>query len=233
MCVEQPCFNIRILARLSVEKNPGLFLPAARDILATNPFARFTVVGDGRLRQQLVELADMLEIGWAVHFSGMNILYFTIVVRTSNISVKGWLAEDLPFVLRGMDVLVNPSLRGWSETFCISNIEAMATGIPLITYAVGGIGEYVRPPAEDTGGQERPMVQVTPNALLVNDASPAAIAQAVDMLYRNITLRKYVGFQGRKTVLSYFSTDRQMRQYSELYRTLASSTIRSAHPSRP
>jgi hypothetical protein len=33
---------------------------------------------------------------------------------------------------------VNPSLRGWSETFCISNIEGMSMELPLVTYAVGG-----------------------------------------------------------------------------------------------
>jgi hypothetical protein len=38
-----------------------------------------------------------------------------------------------------MDVVVNPSLRAWSETFCIVNIEVMAMEIPLITFAVGGL----------------------------------------------------------------------------------------------
>jgi glycosyltransferase involved in cell wall biosynthesis len=50
----------------------------------------------------------------------------------------GWLGEELPSALRGMDIIVNPSLRAWSETFCISNIEAMAMKIPLVTFAVGG-----------------------------------------------------------------------------------------------
>lgn len=37
-----------------------------------------------------------------------------------------------------MDVVVNPSLRAWSETFCIVNIEVLAMQKPLITFAVGG-----------------------------------------------------------------------------------------------
>jgi glycosyltransferase involved in cell wall biosynthesis len=51
----------------------------------------------------------------------------------------GWQHEAaLPAILAGMDVVVNPSLRAWSETFCIVNIEVMAMRVPLITFAVGG-----------------------------------------------------------------------------------------------
>jgi glycosyltransferase involved in cell wall biosynthesis len=51
--------------------------------------------------------------------------------------ITGWQPEEaLPAILAGMDVVVNPSMAG--ETFCITNIEAMAMEIPLITFAVGG-----------------------------------------------------------------------------------------------
>jgi glycosyltransferase involved in cell wall biosynthesis len=50
----------------------------------------------------------------------------------------GWLGNELPQAIAGLDVVVNPSLRAWSETFCISNVEVMAMKIPLITFAVGG-----------------------------------------------------------------------------------------------
>jgi glycosyltransferase involved in cell wall biosynthesis len=86
------------------------------------PFARFVIVGDGPLRQSLEDLAARLEISWAVSF-------------------LGWIGNDqnqLSEVLRGLDAVVNPSLRAWSETFCIANIEAMAMAVPLVTFAVGG-----------------------------------------------------------------------------------------------
>ena len=51
----------------------------------------------------------------------------------------GWQHEAaLPAILAGLDAVVNPSLRAWSETFCIVNIEVMAMRIPLVTFAVGG-----------------------------------------------------------------------------------------------
>ena len=121
MMPTEHCFTIGFVARLSAEKNPGMFLLSAEKILQHNPFIRFTMVGDGDLRPYLENLASRLGILWAVHFTG-------------------WLsAEDLPRVLRGFTVLVNPSLRAWSETFCIANIEAMSMRVPLVTFAVGGI----------------------------------------------------------------------------------------------
>ena len=104
---------------LFTEKNPGLFLQAAYEILQLYPFARFTVIGDGALRGSLEDLAARLQISWAVHFTG-------------------WVGEELPQMLAGLDIVINTSLRGWSETFCIANIEVMSMEVPLITFAVGG-----------------------------------------------------------------------------------------------
>ena len=44
---------------------------------------------------------------------------------------------------RTVNIMVNPSLRAWSETFCIANTEAMAAGLPIVSFGVGGIGEYL------------------------------------------------------------------------------------------
>lgn len=55
--------------------------------------------------------------------------------------VVGWLQHGTPLYreLQLLDVLVNPTTRAWSETFCIANIEGMAMGIPLVTTGVGGV----------------------------------------------------------------------------------------------
>ncbi len=51
----------------------------------------------------------------------------------------GWLSgDDYLQALSSLTLVVNPSLRAWSETFCIANIEAMAMGKPIVTFAVGG-----------------------------------------------------------------------------------------------
>jgi glycosyltransferase involved in cell wall biosynthesis len=63
-------FVIGFVGRLSIEKNVGLFLMAAQLILKRCTHCRFTVVGDGALREKLELLCAQLEISWAVRFVG-------------------------------------------------------------------------------------------------------------------------------------------------------------------
>jgi glycosyltransferase involved in cell wall biosynthesis len=185
---------------LSVEKSPGLFLQAAHRLLQQYPFARFTVVGDGVLRAALEDLAVRLQISWAVHFAG----YVPV--------------SDLPAVLAGMDIVVNPSLRAWSETFCIANAEALSMELPLVTFAVGGVGEYVAQPTQqqqqDEQGQD---FSVSENAVVVHRATPAALASAVLHLVHSPELRRSLGQTGRRTVEARLSVARQIGQYASLY----------------
>ena len=187
----------------------GLFLQAAYEILRVHPLVRFTVVGDGVLRASLEDLAARLQISWAVHFAG-------------------WVGgDDLPGVLAGMDVVVNPGLV--LETFCIANIEAMSMQAALVTFAVGGVGEYVREPGVGGGRggtraagaqQGEEAFSVSENAVVVHRASPEALAAAVHHLVLHPELRRALGTAGRRTVLQRFSVARQMEQYAMLYDSL-------------
>ena len=150
-----------------VEKSPGLFVQAAFEILQRYPLARFLVLGDGRLRGLLEELTARLGIHSAVLFAGMVA------------------PAALPALLRRLHMVVNPSLI--SETFCLSNIEAMSMGLPLVTFAVGGIGEYVARP--DAARGEADLFAVGPNAVVVHTASPAAIAAAALFLIEHPQVR--------------------------------------------
>lgn len=180
----------------------GLFLQAAYEILRKTPFARFTVVGAGVLLPSLKELAQRLKIAWAVDFTG-------------------WVGgADLPPLLAGIDIVINPSLRAWSETFCITNIEVMSMEIPLVTYAVGGIGEYVKEPTNDVQLEEHKDYSIGENAVVVNVASPSAVASAVVHLIEMPELRRSIGRAARRTIVEGFATQRQMKQYEELYSML-------------
>ena len=185
-----------------------MFLQAAQALLRLHPFARFTIVGDGPLRSPLEALAVRLRISWAVDFIG-------------------WVsAQDLPSVLAGLDIVVNPSLRAWSETFCIANIEALSMELPLVTFAVGGIGEYIEDPSinmnnistnTDSDPQQMQLFSVGGNGVVAHTATPGAIAHAVDHLILHPQLRRKLGEAGRRTVLADFTTSRQMQQYIDLY----------------
>ena len=197
--------RVALFARLAIEKSPGLFMMAAREILDKNPYFQFVIIGDGELRTNLVELSHRLNINNAVEFMGM---------------LAG---NELTKVLQTIDIVVNPSLRAWSETFCIANIEAMATGIPLVTFGVGGIGEYIEQEADSdvSHDSQTSLYQIVKNAILVNEPSPKAIAAAVMTLADDTDLRIRIGLAGRRTVESYFSIDRQMNEYASMYRELS------------
>ena len=65
-----------------------------------------------------------------------------------------------------------------------------------------------------------PAFSLASNAVVVNIATPQAIAEAVDFLIRNCSARSAIAAGGRDTVLAYFTVERQMDQYSELYEDL-------------
>ena len=162
------------------------------------------MMGDGSLGGHLKELAARLGIQSAVQFAGM--------VAPS----------ALPALLRRLHMVVNPSLI--YETFCISNIEAMSMQLPLITFAVGGIGEYVAEPLSPSPPATEPF-SVAANAVLVNTAQPAAIAAAAQFLIEHPEVRLSLGRAARRTVESFYSVERQMRQYEDLYSSLVGEGI--------
>lgn len=117
-----PCILIGFVGRLDAEKNPGLFLQTAHHLYYTlqQKQVRFRLIGDGAVRSQLQQLSVRLQIAHLVDF-------------------VGWVSSaDLPAYISDLDLVVNPSLRAWSETFCIANLEVMAMNVPLVTFAVGG-----------------------------------------------------------------------------------------------
>lgn len=99
--------TIAYFGRLAIEKNVGLFLLTASELLKKNALLRFVIIGDGDIKEDLQELSRRLEINWAVRFTGM---------------LSG---EQLIETLETVDIAINPSLRAWSETFCIANIEVI------------------------------------------------------------------------------------------------------------
>jgi glycosyltransferase involved in cell wall biosynthesis len=82
--------------------------------------ARLVIIGDGRLRNELITLADQLEISDRVSFLGAR--------------------ADICEFLSAIDVFIMPSL--W-EGQPIALLEALAIGKPCIASAVDGIPEII------------------------------------------------------------------------------------------
>ncbi|OQR88752.1 hypothetical protein ACHHYP_06654, partial [Achlya hypogyna] len=104
---------------------------------------------------------------------------------------------DLVRELQSWDIAVHAGLR---ETFCIANIEVMAVGLPLVTFGVAGTTEYVR---HDV------------NAWVVDEMSPAALADGIRRLAQDGALRRRLGDAARATVVKQFQWRDTVAKYDE------------------
>jgi glycosyltransferase involved in cell wall biosynthesis len=85
-------------------------------------------------------------------------------------------------------------------------VEAMATGLPVVTTNVSGIPELVRD--GETG-------------LLVEPDEAGSIADALHRLYRDAALRERLGAAGRAVVAERFDGDRLIGELATLFRRVA------------
>ena len=84
----------------------------------------------------------------------------------------GWQADVAPF-FAAADVVVVPSL--WNEPFCLSGVEALAAGVPVVAFDRGGIGDWLKP--DETGVFAPPTAEGLARALEGLAADPARLAR--------------------------------------------------------
>lgn len=111
--------------------------------------------------------------------------------------------EDVDSVYLACDVFLFPSL---SEGAGTSLLSAMAHALPVVTLARGGVTEIV-----ESGS----------NGLLVQEASPAALAAAATRLLADGELARKLGEAARQTVVAKFSADRMVEATLAVFERLA------------
>ncbi len=140
---------------------------------------RLVVVGDGPLREEAMKLLCQAHVEDLTWFSGER--------------------EDIPELLRGMDVFVLPSIaEGISNTI----LEAMATGLPVIATQVGGNSELV------VDGQ---------TGTLVSASQPSEMASAIGTYLSTSERRSVHGQASRARVERFFSLDAMVQGYMTVY----------------
>ncbi|MDR4503186.1 MAG: glycosyltransferase [Candidatus Scalindua sp.] len=107
--------------------------------------------------------------------------------------------DDVHLVLKCFDVFVLPSL---SEGISNVILEAMACGLPIIAYDVGGNGELV---VNREGGY---LVRLGDSEMFLNH---------IDKILEDDSLRKKMGIFNRKLVEERFSIHNMIDSYSRLY----------------
>jgi L-malate glycosyltransferase len=110
--------------------------------------------------------------------------------------------SDVAKWLRTFDIFVLPSL---SEALSNSLMEAMACGCPVIASDVGGNTEIVR------GGE---------TGLLFEPGNAGALAEALNRLIKDPSLRKTLGENGEKMIRHGFSRAASASRMAEIYEEL-------------
>jgi glycosyltransferase involved in cell wall biosynthesis len=171
---------------LRPEKGIEHFLAMAAILRRSRPDIRYLVVGGPSphlpgWEPYLHEYAAALGVADIVHFAGLR--------------------NDIPAVMRSLDVLVVPSLN---EGFGRVIIEANAVGVPVVASNAAGIPEVV----EDgvTG-------------VLVPLADPDALAAAVGRILDDAAWRARVRSTAPARVRSRFSPSTQVRALEAVWRT--------------
>lgn len=120
-------FRFVITANLVPIKCHRLLIQAFTSVYATHQDVFLDIVGDGRLRNELEELVDAMNLKNRVCFHGLL--------------PRKRIAE----LYRSCDCFVLPSS---SETFGVAYIEAMVSGLPVIATKCGGPEDFI---SEETG----------------------------------------------------------------------------------
>jgi glycosyltransferase involved in cell wall biosynthesis len=108
---------VGFVGRLEEVKGPHLFVDTARRIKAAAPQTHFLMVGDGAMKEGLIQKAQGMP---QLHIVGFR--------------------EDIPDCLAALDILLIPSLN---DGFNLVAVEAMASAKPIVAMAVGGLPEVV------------------------------------------------------------------------------------------
>jgi glycosyltransferase involved in cell wall biosynthesis len=139
------------------------------------------VVGEGVEEEALRQLSNELGLGQRVRFMGNQ-------------------AHVQPY-LQAADCFVCPSL--WAEAAGLVNLEAQATGLPVLASNIGGIPEYV-----DDGH----------TGLLFPPGDDRALADCLNRLLDDPNLRAQMGRQARQATIARFSPESRLNAYLDLYR---------------
>ncbi len=171
------------VAGLRPQKNLALLIRVFARLKACCPL-HLLLVGDGEQEAMLRQLVEQLGLSQRVHFLGVR--------------------ADVADVLNACDLFALSS--SWEGT-PMAIMEAMASGLPVVSTAVGGVPE---------------LVQHGYSGFLVPPDDEGALREALQQLLNDAELRHQMGLQALEYARTHFDIQRTARQYEDLYATLES-----------
>lgn len=166
---------VGILAVLRPEKDHATFLRGARLVADRLPDSKFLIVGDGECRADLERLCGELGLADRTVFAGMR--------------------SDIEDMLGLCDLTV---LTSYTVECCPNALlEAMASGVPSVCTAIGGVPEMIE---EGVTGH------------LVPPFSPVALAEAIVRVLEPIDNAREMGRAARARAARHFSLERSVAE---------------------
>jgi glycosyltransferase involved in cell wall biosynthesis len=196
----EPILRVLFTGRLTEKKGCSYLIQAMALVQKELPEAELVVIGDGEHRQVLEQQAR--ETLTSCRFLG----------RQSPEIVKEWMQKATIFSV--------PSITaddGDSEGFGIVFAEAQASGMPVVSFASGGIPEAVA--HEETG-------------LLAPERDWKKLAEYLLLLLRDSDLRERLSHAGRVRVERIFNLKKQTRLLEDIYEEVASRNAKKATSDR-
>ncbi len=130
---------------------------------------------------------------------GDGVPYLKRKLKRHRAIVTGFV-EDVPSYLQSADIYVIPSS---TETSSLSTLEAMSSGLAIVSTGAGGMGEYLK---HDK------------NALLFTVGDVATLKEHLWRLLRDDGLRKTLGEEARRTAKQY-SWENTLKKLNALFNT--------------
>jgi glycosyltransferase involved in cell wall biosynthesis len=174
---------VACVANLLPIKNIDTLLRNWRKVAMADPQAKLWLIGEGPMHQPLARLSETLRVADTVEFLGQR--------------------DDIPDLLRAADLFVLPSCYEGSSN---ATMEAMATGLPVIAFDVGGMSELVR--TNHTGW-------------LVPADEPDRLADVILGALIDRSARQRAGQAARRAVLAEHGLSDWVDRYTHLYLTLS------------
>jgi glycosyltransferase involved in cell wall biosynthesis len=169
------------VGRLSVTKRVEMLIKAVEILNKQGRPVRLTISGGGGLLEGLKSLVEQKGLG--------NIIDLTGRIET----------DKMPEVYRQHDIFVSASMQ---EGMSNAMLEAMASGLPIITTRCEGVEELI-----------------ADNGIVVEDASADALAEAINNLAED--RKKYDAMSAAaRRLAEKFGWDKVAEQYQRLYRSI-------------
>jgi len=184
------------IGRLIDKKGFPDFIRACRLLKDHGKLFRCEIIGEGPLEKELRTQIDRLDLQNCVKRLGAKPQH----------EIAEHLAAGTVFVLPSV---IGPD--GGMDNLPTVIMEAMATGLPVISTAIGGIPE---------------MVVENETGVLVTAGDAGALAHAIEKVIADIPLTRHLCENGHKRACELFSIDKNVRSLIQIFEERVDSEIR-------